>query len=291
MLSRYFYTPGHTKIISDVTDNCLQCTSLKTLPKELFNDSTEQTGPFATEFATDVIERSNQKILVVREKLSQFTWLDIIPDQKSSTMKSIILKNILPWITPSGAVIRTDQATAFQSIAQECNLPNSEFSKFKIKFELGRVHNPNKNPVAENTCKEIQKEILRLKPLGGSITSEDLLTVQKNTNDRIRNRNYASKEIFLRRDLISNKPAAIDDEKLSQYQFSLRLKQHQYNLTFNSKTKKKSDAQNFKVGNLIFLKSSLSKEHARDLYIIDSIDTYKHDPSVENGFKDGMVHA
>ena len=37
--------------------------------------------------------------------------------------------------------------------------------------------------------------------------------------------------------------------------------------------KRRKSAQNFKVGNLIFLKSSLSKEHARDLYIIDSIDT------------------
>ena len=272
LLSRYFYTPGHLKIVSDVTDNCLQCNSLKTLPKELFNDTTQETGQFATEFAADVIERNSQKILIIREKLSQYTWADIIPDQKSSTLRMILLRNILPWTTPSGAVVRTDQATSFQSLAQECNTPNSLLSKLKIKIELGRVHNPNKNPVAENSCKEIQKEMLRLNPAGGPISPEDLLIVQKSTNDRIRNRNYASKEIFTRRDLISNKPIPIDDETLNEQQHNLRLKQHEYNLTFNSKSRRKSPICKFEPGDLIFLKSSLSKEHARDLFIVDSID-------------------
>ena len=278
LLSRYFYTPGHLKIVNDITDNCLQCNSLKTLPKELFNDTTQETGQFATEFAADVIERAGQKILVVREKLSQYTWVDIIPDLKSSTLRLILLKNIFSWTTPSGAVVRTDQATSFQSLAQECNTPNSLLSKLKVKIELGRVHNLNKNPVAENSCKEIQKEILRLNPAGGPIAPEELLIVQKTTNDRIRNRNYASKEIFLRRDLISNKPIPIDDEMLSKQQHDLRLKQHEYNLKFNSKTRQKSLTCEFKPGDLIFLKSSLSKEHARDLFIVDSIENLNDEP-------------
>ena len=113
---------------------------------------------------------------------------------------------------------------------------------------------------------------------GGPIAPEELLIVQKSTNDRIRNRNHASKEIVLRRDLISNKPLPIDDEMLNNQQHNLRLKQHEYNLTCNSKTRRKSPIYEFKPGDLIFLKSSLSKEHARDLFIVESIDNSTDDP-------------
>ena len=34
--SRYFYSPGHARIVAEVTDNCDVCASLKQLPAEIF---------------------------------------------------------------------------------------------------------------------------------------------------------------------------------------------------------------------------------------------------------------
>ena len=38
--SRYFYSPGHTRIMEEISNNCSVCASLKQLPAELFSEST-----------------------------------------------------------------------------------------------------------------------------------------------------------------------------------------------------------------------------------------------------------
>ena len=55
-----------------VSDNCHQCAALRILPKVLTQDKIEQIPGFGSNFAADVIERSSQKILIVKEKISQF---------------------------------------------------------------------------------------------------------------------------------------------------------------------------------------------------------------------------
>ena len=42
--SRYFYTPGYARIISEVTDACAVCTSLKQLPAEIFSEFDREQG-------------------------------------------------------------------------------------------------------------------------------------------------------------------------------------------------------------------------------------------------------
>ena len=80
----------------------------------------------------------------------------------------------------SGTTIRLDPAAAHKMLASECEQDLDEdlakhfenedvLSKYGIKFELGRVHYTNKNPVAENAVKEFLKGRLRLKPEGGPI--------------------------------------------------------------------------------------------------------------------------
>ena len=80
----------------------MQCQSLQPIPKELVLDSTEN-------FAVDVIKRHGQKILLTREKLSQATWLDLIPDQTTATFRKVLLKTIPPWTCSEGATVRCEQ--------------------------------------------------------------------------------------------------------------------------------------------------------------------------------------
>ena len=86
----------------------------------------------------------------------------------------------------SGTTIRVDGATAFQALSKESDTRGTILNKFKIKIEMGRLLNKNKNPIAENSNKEIQKEILRLTGKSGPITPVDLTLVLHNMNNRIR---------------------------------------------------------------------------------------------------------
>ena len=179
LISRYFYSPGWRGIVDEITNSCLQCRALRKLPKVLLEDTHTPVTTVASRFATDVIERENQKILVVREHLTQFTRAMLIPDQKSDTLRQGLISLTLDLIPDTGAKIRADGATAFQALERESQQNNSILSNLKLKVIVGRLLNKNKNPIAENAVQEIQKEILRLKPLTSQITPIDLSIVLK----------------------------------------------------------------------------------------------------------------
>ena len=81
LAARYFYTPGWRSIINDVVDSCHQCSLTKKLPKVLLHDTSSVPEKIGSNFAADVLEREGQKILIVRECISQFTRAQIITDQ------------------------------------------------------------------------------------------------------------------------------------------------------------------------------------------------------------------
>ena len=116
LMSRYFYTVGHHRIISDVVDNCHTCLSLKQLPKELFPETTGEIIGFGSHFACDVMVRNNQKILLIREKLSQFTQGHILEKETGQSILCALVTLIADKIPDYGTVVRTDNASVFQKI-------------------------------------------------------------------------------------------------------------------------------------------------------------------------------
>ena len=141
---------------------------------------------------------------------------------------------------------------------------DSVLSKYGIKIELGRVHNVNKNPVAENAVKEYNKERLRLNPKGGPVSEIEKCIIMRNMNLRIRDRGLAAKEILLRRDLITNKPKEVDDEKLSKDQVEKRKAAHPINEKAKATFKTVPADVSLKVGDHVFIKSDLSKLRVRE---------------------------
>ena len=63
LMSRYFYTPGHRRVIEEIVDKCHTCLSLKQLPKELFPETTGEIIGFGSHFACDIMVRNRQKIV------------------------------------------------------------------------------------------------------------------------------------------------------------------------------------------------------------------------------------
>ena len=268
MVARYFHTIGLKRIIDLTVDNCHQCLSLKPLPKILTEHSTTVPQVLGSRFSADVIERHSQRILAVRDSLSSFTSLSIIPDQTAATLKEATLLAILPLIPDSGAVIRVDGATAWQSLAAEAEKGSGIWGKYNIKIEVGNLISVNKNPEAENCVREVHKEILRLSPDIKAISKLELAQVQKQINSRVRYKGWAAQEIVLGRDQVEGKKLDIPDEILSSRIAKNRQDQH-------DRVKVSSGGQNFAPGDLVLLKTDLNKTHARDPHIVVAVDDKK----------------
>ena len=263
MCAKYFYAPGHTAIIDEISTNCTTCSRLRQLPTEIFSESTTQTSSFGSNFSADIIRREGQKILLIREKLSQFTLTALVPDETADSLRDGLFSKILELIPASGATVQVDNAPGFQTLATESNAPGSLLQKFHIKIELGRSLNINKNPIAENGIKEFHKECLRLQPAGGPLTLTDLVTVTKNMNERIRNRGFSAKEILLQRDQISNENRPISDQFLADKQYEKRIEKHPKVETNTHPL--------FQVGQNVMLKTGKTKLKGREMYKIMEI--------------------
>ena len=245
LLARHFYSPGQVRIIDEVTESCVTCLSLKTMPKEIFEESTKQNETFGAAFSADVIKKDCQLILICREKLSQFSMSKIIQDESADSLRTGLISCVLEFIPESGTTIQVDCSPGFQKLAADCLVDGSILKKLGIIIDLGRSHNINKNPVAENCVKEFLKERLRLSAHGGPINETDRAQITKNMNSRIRERGYTAKEMALNRDQISNMLKPVSDSAISENQVELRRARH---------PKVPQLEYNFKVGDNVFLK-------------------------------------
>ena len=250
LVARHFYTPGYQRIIEEVISSCETCAALKQLPKDIFSESTGNIDGFGSHFSADIIERNQQIILIVREKLSSFTLTKLINNQTAETLKLALIPMILDMLPQSGTTVQVDCAPAWQTLANESKRENSELKRLNINVDLGRHHNKNKNPVVDNACKEFHKELLRIKPNGSSLTAVELATITANMNQRIRKSGYSSKEICFRRDLIKNTGKDMDDTAIANDIIEDRKKKHK---TSNS------NQEDIHTGHNVFIKQDRSK--------------------------------
>ena len=259
-VSRHFFCIGVTHTIDSVHLSCEICASLAILPKPNLSESTTPNPVFGSNFSADIMVSEGQKIFICREKLSQFAFTKILYDETADSIRDAIVDSIVQIMPSSGATIRLDPSPAHQSLF---NLQNDDLlKKFNIQIELGRTHNANKNPIAENGVKEFRKERLRLNKQGGPITELDRITITRNLNQRIRNRGLASKEIYHRRSLTDNNPINISDIALSDQQYQLRTASHK------QPSSQDKAAHRFQLGDRVLIKGDLTKLRGREEYLI-----------------------
>ena len=261
LVSRYYFAIGLAKLVNDISENCYQCAALRPLPKAVTEHTTTVPQAFGSRFSADVIERESQRILLVRESLSQFTILKLIPNQMADTLTEATFEAILPLLSEEGAVLRVDGATAWQSIS---NNPTTSgpWAKYNVKVEVGSLINPNKNPEAEVAIKECEKEILKFNPDLKTISPLQLSQIMKQINTRVRNaKKFAPQEMMLRRELAANKKLDVDDTDLTEAIKTARQTAH-------DRVKPTEPDTSLKEGDLVLLKKDLSKHHARETHVI-----------------------
>lgn len=267
---RYFHCTGSTVSIDQIHKSCQVCTSLTNVPPPILSFSTEPVETVGSNFSADVLVSDNQKVFICREKLTQFTYSRIIEDETADTFRTVILDAVLDLMPSSGATVQVDAATGLKSIEKSLQtLENDDIlAKYSIKLEIGRVHNKNKNPIAENAIKEFRKERLRLNPRGGIISDQERIIITKNMNSRIRNRGFSAKEMLFKRENMTNSSISVDDKEISKAQFDLRTKvndKHNISVT--------KPLHNFSIGERVFIIDDLSKLRSREEHIIVSLFT------------------
>ncbi len=264
LFDRHFYAISYTEVIQNIVNSCMRCNSLKSLNKELFEQtSTPSPTTPGQQFAADVIERCVQKILVVREVLTSFTVASIICDQKADTIRSGILNNTSLLRLPS-SMIRVDNGPGFLSLKGDKIL-----SEHGIQLDFGRVKNVNKNPVAERGNQELEHELLRIDASGSPVTATTLQNAVKSLNTtRIRNRGLSSQEMMFCRDQITGERLAVDDLNLSRQQKESRSRNHPHSSLCKAKGAPHANAAAVTRGDLVFIKSEGSKHKPRKMYLV-----------------------
>ena len=128
-----------------------QSSSLRNLPQPLLNQTTnDPPAVVGISFAADVLRRSKQFILVLRDTSISFTSACIIPDEKTATLRDNLSTLFVAFHSPDGppATIRVDPAPGFRALKNDPALLT-----LGITLEIGRPKNINKNPVAEKSRK------------------------------------------------------------------------------------------------------------------------------------------
>ena len=134
VLQRQFFALDMNDAISRVTSACHTCASLRSFPRTLVSQSSEEPPEVeGVSFAADVIKRQRQLILVLRECTTSFTSSCLIRDEKHDTLRDALTQLIVglhPLDGPS-AVVRVDPASGFKSMGN-----NDSLKHLNVTIEL-----------------------------------------------------------------------------------------------------------------------------------------------------------
>ena len=267
LFNRYFYALNCDDAVKNTVTNCAQCTSLQRLPKELVQQSSSPSPKSPGEqFASDVIRRAKQKILLTRDVHSSFTTATTIPDETADSLRASLISTT-SLVRKDQCLIRVDNAPGFQA------LHNDEIlHQHGITIDLGRIKNPNKNPVAERAVQEFEEELLRINPSGKAVSFSELSVAVNTINSRIRNRGLSAKEILFRRDQITGESLNVDDNHLSNQQEEYRHRNHAASALSKIKGHPMNlPTKSIHVGDLVYIKNEKDKFKARERYIVMQI--------------------
>ena len=176
--------------IDRVTQACHHCAALRQTLKVREEPSSDAVG---VSFAANVINRSRQLVLVLRECETTFTAATLLEDERHYTLCDALIRLCVPIRPLHGppAIIRTDPASGFKALTEDILL-----ERYRINVEVGNAKNRNKNLVAERAVQKVQNELLRHDPLGGPASPVTLAVATATLNARIRLCGLSAREMW-----------------------------------------------------------------------------------------------
>ena len=242
------------------------------MPKHVTSFTTsEPVDHIGQTFSVDVLRRSKQLILVSRESVTSFTNTTFIKSEKAEHLLEgvIVLTSAIHPSDGPASIIRSDPAPGFQSLALTQPLKDKG-----LTFELGRIKNPNKNPVADKAIQELEDELVRLEPSGCPITVSQLTLATATLNSRIRLHGLSAYELMFRRNQFTATDLNNRAKDIIKAQHDSRLGGHLPSLKCQRPRRKDklSSQSDPTVGCFVYLKNERSKHKARDRYLVVSHD-------------------
>jgi len=260
--SRYFFALDLDSSIRNINDNCHTCTSLKKMSNSPPPATTSDPPPtVGVSFASDVIRRFRQKILLVRETVTSYTSACIIDGEDHTELRNGLIRlciGLRPLDGPP-AIIRTDPAPGFNKLIDDPVLTDQ-----RLSIEIGRVKNNNKNPVAEKAIQELEDELLKLDRDSKSVNESSLSIAVANLNSRVRASGLSSREMLTQRDQFTGEQLPLEDRKLISDQHHRRLATNLFN---NQKAGNNSEPA-IQEGAIVYIKSERNKTQSRPRYLV-----------------------
>ena len=261
IINRYFFATGMISAIDNIYLNCQLCQAAMKIPKsfQIHTNTTTAKHP-GTHFGVDIMRRAKQKIIVARDMFSSFVTATFIDKEDKETLRNAIINIIQPIRNTEQVIVRTDNATGFQSLASK----DVKLTDLKISIELSDPHNKNGNSCVDKAISELITEITKLQPSEEPIDFNILAKAVMNLNSRMRrNGNLSASEILFCRDQVNNDNLHIDDKRVSENQASTR---NQANMKHNNNAT--SSSAKFVKGDLVQMKTNPSKHTVRETFLV-----------------------
>ena len=151
-----------------VPDSCHTRASLKTFPNTLVKQASENSMETkGVSFATNVLKRNRQLVLLLCEIVTSFTTACIIDSEKHETLRDALTRlcvGLHPLDNPF-TVSRLAPAHGFFALQNDDVL-----KQLRIYIEIGRVKKINKSPVAKKATRELNDGLLRQEPGRGPVS-------------------------------------------------------------------------------------------------------------------------
>ena len=269
VVRRYFFALDMDKHIDSVCDGCHHLAALLNTPHTLIEQTTsDPPGVIGTSFAADVLKGNRQLVLVVRECVTSYTLGMLIDNERRDTLRDALIRLCIEMRPLNGppAVIRTDPAPGCWSL-----LNDELLHQHRLSLEIGRVKNPNKNPVAEKAVQELENELCKQEPHGGPISPMTLSVAIARLNSRIRSRGLSAREMWTQRDQFSNSQIFVD-RYLIMTQHKTRVMNHPYSELSKAHLSKRGTDTALTVGDLVHLHTDRNKSYARHRNLVASVD-------------------
>ena len=180
--SRYFYALDLDTSIRITNTNCQTCTSLQKMDCVPSPATTSDPPPtLGISFATDVLKRFCQNILILRETVTSYTTACLVESETHNDLRNGLIRLCLGLRPLDGpvATIRADPAPGFVKLVNDTILTDH-----RLSLEIGQIKNKNKNPVAEKAVQELEEELLKLDRDIKQVTEASLCVAISNLNSR-----------------------------------------------------------------------------------------------------------
>ena len=257
---RGFFALQLDKHLDEIYRACYKCQVLQKMPREMTTQMTRTEVSRPQEyFHADVIKRSCQIILTVKDHFSSLQDAMLLESEQSKDLKKGLIRLTSAMRRPGTITIGIDNAPGFKALKEDSDLKHLEMNlHFKEDF------NNNYNAVVDRGCQELEEELKRISPEAQKITEAELAKAVLNLNTKLRRRgNISAIEIHTARDLFTGENLKLSDQDLREEQVKARTK---------STEKTATPISPILTGDTVVVKNSNDKHKARDMFIVTAKD-------------------